>query len=186
VTVQKLIHGTLFAFEPRTPLAWKFTIGLTVGVIAVILMWFFVNEKGTPGAADNLISSVVGVILAKYSRPREKLKHTRLVFISYDAEAICLKCSRAFFKRHKKKYNDTKTWNFNVDCPYCLHDLKSLTHVVNGFVKLSLRFAEHLVRIAHELGYDSAKACSIYTFLQGQKPRIPPARGIVVGISGSR
>jgi Zn-dependent M28 family amino/carboxypeptidase len=147
-------------------LDWVCAIAFTVGVAEVAPMWFFIGDNGTPGAGDNLISSVMGVVLSKYYHSREKLKNTRLVFLSYDAEEILLRGSRAFFKRHRKEYNDTKAWNFNIDCPYCVHDLKFLTTDVNGFVKLSSRMANRLAEIARELGYDRAKAVNIM-FLAG-------------------
>jgi hypothetical protein len=153
-------------WQEWTRVDWTFAVLLTVGIAAVRPMWDFVNDEGTPGAGDNLISSSMAVILSRYYGSREKLKNTRLVFLSYDAEESCLRGSRAFFKRHKKEYNDTKTWNFNVDIPYCVHDLKFLTSDINGLVRLSSRMAKRLVGIAHDLGYDKAQAIGIM-FLAG-------------------
>jgi hypothetical protein len=46
-----------------------------------------------------------------------------------------------------------KTWNFNVDCPYFITELKCLTSDLNGFVPLSSRLAGRLTAIARDLGY---------------------------------
>jgi hypothetical protein len=125
----------------------------SIGVIVVIPMWFFLSDKGTPGAGDNLISSAMGVALAQHFASVPRLRHTRLVFASFDGEEICLKGSRAFFRRHKKEYHDVKTWNFNVDCPYFITELKFLTTDLNGFVRSSTRLAARLTSIARDLGY---------------------------------
>jgi aminopeptidase-like protein len=45
-------------------------------------------------------------------------------------------------------------------------DIKFLTDDINGFVKLSSRLANRLEKIAHELGYEKAKASKIM-FLAG-------------------
>jgi hypothetical protein len=166
LVASRLLKGELFSPGPWTSTNWFFAVFVTIGIVAVVPMWFFVEDGGTPGAGDNLISSVMGVKLAERYSKRSKLRNTRLVFMSFDAEEICLKGSRAFFRQHKKEYTETKTWHFNVDCPYCVHDLKFLTRDVNGFVPLSKRFAEHCTGIAHELGYAGATACPIF-FLSG-------------------
>jgi Zn-dependent M28 family amino/carboxypeptidase len=107
----------------------------------------------------------MGVQLAKWYA-KNKPKHTRLVFLSFDAEEICLKGSREFFRGHRGEFNSIKTWHFNVDCPYAVDELKFLTRDVNGFVRLSARLAGKLVDIARDLGYADAKTTPIM-FLGG-------------------
>jgi hypothetical protein len=156
-TWKKLITLSLFVASHRTGSTWFATILATIGAGAVIPMWFFVNEKGTPGAGDNLISSAMAAVLARHYRAAGRPKNTRLVFMSFDAEEICLRGSRAFFRRHKAEYTDVKTWNFNVDCPYWVDEIKFLLTDVNGFLSLSKRLAVKLTQIAHELGYTKAQ-----------------------------
>jgi Zn-dependent M28 family amino/carboxypeptidase len=139
---------------------WLAKLVFALAFRIVFPFWHFMSpDKGTPGAGDNLISSVMGCVLAKYYSGRPRLKHTQLYFVSHDAEELMLKGSRTFFRRHK--FREAKTWNFNVDCPYCPDDLKFLTRDVNGFVALSKRLALKLRQIAHELGYKSATAVAI-------------------------
>jgi hypothetical protein len=98
----------------------------------------------------------MGLTLARYFKGHPKPKHTRLIFASYDAEEICLRGSRDFFRKHKREFTETKTWHFNVDCPYSVDDMKFLTSDINGFVQLSHKMAVRLSEIAHELGYSRA------------------------------
>jgi hypothetical protein len=83
------------------------------------------------------------------------------MFVSFDAEEICLRGSRAFYQRHAKEFQEVKTWNFNVDCAYYTSDIKFLTTDVNGVVKLSGKLAGKCVEIAHDLGYSEAKVSPI-------------------------
>jgi hypothetical protein len=117
---------------------------------------------GSSGA-DQLVTSALGIALAKYYKSRPKLQNTRVVFASFDAEENCLRGSRAFFKKHRKEFHQTKTWSFTVDSPYSAENMQFLTTDMNGFVKLSGRMAQRLVEIAHEKGYSKAK-------LKGMKP----------------
>jgi Zn-dependent M28 family amino/carboxypeptidase len=83
------------------------------------------------------------------------------MFVSFDAEELCLRGSRAFFRRHRGEFTETKTWNFNVDCPYFVGEMKFLTSDIQGFIKLSSRLATRLTRIAHEMGYLKATPMGI-------------------------
>jgi hypothetical protein len=139
---------------------WPAKVVFVLAIRIVFPFWYFMNNsKGTPGAGDNLVSSVMGCVLAKYYSGRPRLKHTQLYFISFDAEELMLKGSRAFFRRHK--FREAKTWNFNVDCPYCPDDIKFLSRDVNGFVTLSKRLCQKLAHIAHDLGYKGATLAAI-------------------------
>jgi hypothetical protein len=153
---------------------------LAVGIVVVVPFWWFLRDTGTPGAGDNLISSVMGVQLAKFyglNRP----KHTRLIFLSFDAEELGLKGSRVFFRRHKKELHEIKTWNFNVDCPYTIDELKFLTRDINGFKALSAGLAGKLADIARGLGYSDATTKPIM-FLGGGTDAAEAAR---VGIEAT-
>jgi Zn-dependent M28 family amino/carboxypeptidase len=90
-----------------------------------------------------------------------------LVFVSFDAEELCLRGSRAFYKKHGGEFQETKTWNFNLECPYCLGDLKFLTTDINGLLQLSSKLANKLNDIAHELGYSQSRALSLMPLAGG-------------------
>lgn len=156
LSATRLLSSSFFAIAPRTDAMLRAGIGFTVAIIGIVPMWRFVGEAGTPGAGDNLISSAMSVVLSRSFGKARNLRHTRLVFASFDAEEILLKGSRAFYRRHRKEFNEVKTWNFNVDCPYFITELKFLTTDINGSVALSSKLANKLVEIAHELGYKKA------------------------------
>jgi hypothetical protein len=161
----KLCNGSVFRCEDR-PASYRYmTIFFTLVYPLIAWFWFFLSNEGTVGAGDNLIASVMGMTLAKYYQ-RHRPKHTRLMFLSFDAEEIALRGSRIFFTRHAKEFHEVKTWNFNVDCPYYVCDLKFLTSDVNGFVGLSPKLANKCVSIAHDLGYSEARSSGIM-FLGG-------------------
>lgn len=124
----------------------------TVGVYHVHKIWYFCNEKGTPGAGDNLVSSCMGIDLAKYYKEQGGLKHTRLIFASYDAEEAGLRGSHLFFKQHKEDFKEVPTWNFNIDCPYYHDEIKFLLSDINSTQPLDKHMAEECNKIAQELG----------------------------------
>jgi hypothetical protein len=138
-------------------------------------MWGYLNEKGTPGAGDNLISSCMGLTLAKHFAGADKLKHTRLMFVSFDAEEIGLSGSHVFFARHKAEFHEVKTWHFNVDCPYVVDEMKFLITDINGLCPLSKRMGNKLVEISHRLGYNRAQLSGIM-FLGGGTDAAEAAR----------
>jgi hypothetical protein len=74
---------------------WISVILLTVGLRLALPFWHFLSDTGTPGAGDNLISSVMAVQLAAFYG-KQKPKHTMLMFMSYDVEELGLKGLRAF------------------------------------------------------------------------------------------
>ena len=157
-TFQKILSGTLFLYEVPTGLYTKVRYFYTFCILFTIPIWSYLNEKGTPGAGDNLISSSMAVELSNYYRKhKDSLKHTKLYFVSFDAEEIALRGSRAFFQRHKKEFNEVKTWHFNVDCPYYIDHLRFLKTDINGLRKLSERLATKCVSISKELGYKNAR-----------------------------
>jgi putative aminopeptidase FrvX len=133
------------------------------------------NKTGTPGAGDNLISSCMGLTLAKHFAGTDKLKHTRLMFVSFDAEEIGLRGSHAFFARHKEELHQVKTWHFNVDCPYVADEIKFLSSDINGIWPLSQRMGKKMCEISHRLGYKHARLTDIM-FLGGGTDAAEAAR----------
>ncbi|OHT15276.1 putative aminopeptidase [Tritrichomonas foetus] len=158
LNVVKMRNGTFFEIDNELTNTYIWIRNIyTFCIIFVIPFWFYVNEKGTPGAGDNLISSSMAVELTNYYKEhKDSLKHTKLYFVSFDAEEIALRGSRAFYSVHKKEFNEVKTWNFNVDCPYFVDELKFLTSDINGLQKLSSRLVNKIVEISHNLGYKRA------------------------------
>ncbi|KAK8876101.1 hypothetical protein M9Y10_006287 [Tritrichomonas musculus] len=130
----------------------------------------FASNEISIGAGDNLISSCSVFQVGKYfSQEKNRLKHTRLVVISFDGEEVGLRGSRSYFKEfnkmRKEKNDNSKVWHYNIDCPYLKDQLLFLTSDINGTVKLSEKMANHCVKIASELGI-KAKAQPI-VFMTG-------------------
>ncbi|MGI6734720.1 MAG: M28 family metallopeptidase [Bacilli bacterium] len=134
---------------------------IAFGVLLVGQMWFFRSKKATPGAGDNLASTQIAFQLGKYfynARGTDKeLKHTRIIFASFDAEEEGLRGARAFVKKHKAKLLETKTYLLNIECLYDENELFFLTSDINDSVKLSDNLALELVNIAKELGIQTHK-----------------------------
>ncbi len=118
-------------------------------------MWFFKNKKATPGAGDNLASTMLAFHLGKYfyslKNTNEELKHTRIIFASFDAEEEGLRGARSFVKAHKEDLLKTKTYLLNIECLYDPNELFFLTSDINNTVKLSDNLADRLITIANEL-----------------------------------
>ena len=125
---------------------------MSLGFLLIGQMWFFKNKKATPGAGDNLISSSLAIEIGKYYS-QNKLKNTRLIVASFDAEEEGLRGAYAFANKHEQEFKDTPTYLLNIDCPYYLKDLFFLTSDINGSVKMDMDLAEQLVSIAQEKGY---------------------------------
>lgn len=127
-------------------------ITLSVGLLLIIQMWFFTSKRGTPGAGDNLIASTMALEIGRhYSENR--LKNTRIIIASFDAEEEGLRGARAFAKNNNKLLTETPTTLLNTDCAYNLDDLFFLTSDINGTVKLDKELAETLVDISKQKGY---------------------------------
>lgn len=145
---------------------------LTIGFPLILPLWRFMGDDVSPGAGDNLISSCMSVELARFYASRrhrsEPLKHTRLIFASFDAEEVGLRGSRQWFSQNSDLYRDTigNGWHFNFDCPYYVDDLTFLVRDVNGTVKLSQQMATGCVEIAKSMGY-KAKSQSLPLFAGG-------------------
>ena len=140
----------LFVDSGLLPLILKILV--SVGFLLTGQMWFFASSKGTPGAGDNLIASAMAVEIGRHFAS-QKLKHTRLVVASFDAEEEGLRGARAFAKVHQDEFQALPTTLLNVDCPYYLKDLFFLTSDINGSVQLSSELAEELVAVASTKGY---------------------------------
>jgi hypothetical protein len=108
----------------------------------------------------------MAVQFAKYYASR-KTKHTRLIFLSFDARELRLKGSRAFFRRRRKELPEIQVWHFNVDCSCIIDEIKFLTEARNKCVSLSGTLTPLLMRVVYESRYETAKAMRIM-FLRGE------------------
>jgi len=166
-----IIAGFRF-MEGTTPqFATYFTWGAFVCFVFIVPMYFFMGKNGTPGAGDNLIASAMVVELARYFGELKKagggvLRHTRLVFASFDAEEAGLRGSRAFAKRHRAELLSIPTRVINLDSIYRADRIKFLVSDINGFVKLSRSMAEECVALAGRAGYE-AKLFRVYPGVGG-------------------
>ena len=132
--------------------------GVFAGLIFVGPMYFFISEKGTPGAGDNMIAVAAIIKLAEiFNRAKQNgaglLKNTRLMFLSADAEEAGLRGARAFVKRHRGALLKMPTYHFNIDSIYNLGELQFLTRDINSVVRLSKNMARECKAVADQLGY---------------------------------
>ncbi len=148
-----------------------YTWAMLASLIFIIPMHFFRSKKGTPGAGDNLIASAMAVKLAEFfgagkTAGKSSLRHTRLIFLSVDAEEAGLRGARAFAKRHSGELLSIPTRVLNFDSIYRQDRIQFLISDINGFVKLSRGMAEECVEIAGKAGYP-AKLFRVYPGVGG-------------------
>jgi len=130
------------------------------GALFYLPLFFFLSSEVTQGAGDNLISSCMLVTLAglfshlKKSR-KHRLDHTRLRFISFDAEESGVRGSKAYTRAYKKELQKLPTYNLNLDSIFDVNQIKFLTWDINGTVKLSKSMAKECVETAHDAGYNA-------------------------------
>jgi aminopeptidase YwaD len=135
-----------------------FVWALIPGIPFVVLYFFAVDLKhGTPGAGDNMIASVITVLIGKKLAEAKKdnpalLKHTRIILISFDAEELGLRGAYAYFRDYRPELTSRQTYHLNLESLYKLRDLHVLETDVNGFQKLSKDMAGHILRIARDKG----------------------------------
>lgn len=130
---------------------------LLPGFLLVFTKFFLFGKEAVPGAGDNLISSSMLVDLAERFRSADQagvstLEHTRLMFVSFDAEEAGLRGSRAWMKAHRDEISKLPTTALNIDSIYKLHDLQFMTSDLNNHVKLDKGLAEQCKDIAERLG----------------------------------
>lgn len=147
-----LLTSILFLFISIDALTLTLKIILTLGILLIGQMWFFASKEGTPGAGDNLISSTMSLEIGRYFS-ENKLKNTRIIVASFDAEEEGLRGSRAYAKKHQNEFNKLPTYLLNSDCLYYLNEIFFLTSDINKTVKLSENLAKDLVEVANILGY---------------------------------
>jgi aminopeptidase YwaD len=112
-------------------------------------------RRGSPGAGDNLISSVMVASLGREIAIRRNmlLRTTRLRIVSFDAEEAGLRGAAAYFTTHAAGLKGLPCTHLNFDSLYRLRDLQVLTSDINGTVPLSRPLADRIVACARERGY---------------------------------
>jgi aminopeptidase YwaD len=122
-------------------------------------LFFFLSSEVTVGAGDNLIASSMLVTLAevfeKSRGTKERLNHTRLKFISFDAEEAGVRGSKVYTRAYKKELTRLPTYNLNLDSIFDVKQIKFLTRDINGTVKLSRQVAKECLAVAQTLGYNA-------------------------------
>ncbi|MGD9910666.1 MAG: M28 family metallopeptidase [Candidatus Izemoplasmatales bacterium] len=147
--VLMLVLSLFEVFVHVSVLTITINIILSLGFLLTGQMWFFASKKGTPGAGDNLIASTAAVEIGSYFS-QNRLKNTRVVVVSFDAEEEGLRGARAYASAHEDEFKKIPTTLLNSDCPYYLKDLFFLTSDINTSVELSTELAEELVTVAKD------------------------------------
>ncbi|MFV2016745.1 MAG: M28 family metallopeptidase, partial [Candidatus Heimdallarchaeota archaeon] len=127
--------------------------------IVVLPFLFFITNTVSPGAGDNMISSVITTkIAAIFSQLKKSqinaLQHTRLLVVSFDAEESGLRGARAFVKNNLKELQAVPTYVFNMDSLYELKNLKLFSRDINSTVRLSDTMIEKCQKVALDLGFE--------------------------------
>ncbi|MGI6466007.1 MAG: M28 family metallopeptidase [Sphaerochaetaceae bacterium] len=125
----------------------------TVALYWVVKLFKYHLKEHSSGAGDNLISSAMGLEIAKYFNEK-RLKHTKVIVASFDGEEVGLAGSRYFYKTNRDLFSGT-VYNFNVDSIYNAKDLSFLTSDINGTLKLSQQIATSCVEVAKSMGYET-------------------------------
>lgn len=136
--------------------ATVYYLTIIIGIIGLRLvypLWFFLNEKGTPGAGDNLISVAVAHEAAKYFH-KNKLQKTKVIVASFDSEESGLRGSRVFWEKHASELNKYNCYNVNGDCLYYHDELRIVTRDINLTTKMDENLVNKCAQIATDLGFD--------------------------------
>jgi aminopeptidase YwaD len=113
-------------------------------------------RRGSPGAGDNLVSSMMVVGLGRQVAARREtlLGSTRLRILSFDAEEAGLRGASSYFRTHVAGLKRLPCVHLNFDSLYRLQDLQVLTSDINGTVRLSRPLVDRLVECAKECGFE--------------------------------
>ncbi|MHB8095723.1 MAG: M28 family metallopeptidase [Candidatus Aminicenantales bacterium] len=132
-----------------------FRIIIAAGCLFVVPLFAYYGREASPGASDNLVSSLMLVKLAELfkSGALAPLNHTRIVFLSADGEENGQRGSFAYARKHQSEFLQTKTFVFNMDTLSRIKDLAFLKTDLNGFVRLSSGMTEECLGIAAALGH---------------------------------
>jgi aminopeptidase YwaD len=134
-------------------------IVIIAGCLFVIPLFWYFGRDASPGASDNLVSSLILVKLAELIKAGvlPAPKNTRVVFLSADGEENGQRGSYVYAHKHQAELRSLPTSVFNIDTLSRLQDLAFLRTDTNGIRKLSAPLTEECLKIAAGLGY-SVKA----------------------------
>ncbi|MGD8781338.1 MAG: M28 family peptidase [Ignavibacteria bacterium] len=130
---------------------------VTGSIFALPLFWYN-SRKGSPGAGDNLLSSVIGIKISEVIKKNaNRLLHTRIIVLSNDGEEIGQKGVQAFINQNKELLNECPTYVLNLDSIFKYEDLALLISDRNGTIQLSEQLGDEILNIANQLGYKVTK-----------------------------
>lgn len=158
VIILSLVSMISFLTPWLDELSLYVNITFSITFLLVGQMWFFASKKGTPGAGDNLVASMIALEIGKHFKLKESLKHTRIIVLSFDAEEEGLRGARAYVKAHEKELKEIPTFLLNADCLYDENEMFFLTSDLNNFVKFDDDFTDELLDVSELEG--------IFTFKQ--------------------
>lgn len=135
---------------------------LLVGIYFVFTKFFLFGPRATPGAGDNLIASAMLVDLARalahpQARGSSILRHTRLLFVSFDAEEAGLRGSRAWVRAHRAGLDACPTLALNIDSIYHAADLQFMVSDLNSHIQLDRALVETCQALALRSGYPAGQ-----------------------------
>ncbi len=128
---------------------------LAVGIVPVVGYFLLVaTGRGSPGAGDNLVASVLAVRVAREIAARKGalLRSTRLRVVSFDAEEAGLRGAAAWVRTHEGELRRQPCFHLNFDSIYQERHLQVLTSDINGTVPLSSSMVEGLEQCARDGG----------------------------------
>jgi hypothetical protein len=134
--------------------SWTLTV-ILVGFIPVVGYFLLVAlRRGSPGAGDNLVASVLAARIAREiaARKGELLRSTRLRVVSFDAEEAGLRGAAAYMRTHAEELGRLPCFHLNFDSIYRLDHLQALTTDINGTVPLCAQMVGALEACARENG----------------------------------
>jgi aminopeptidase YwaD len=151
-----LLLVRLLGSPVAAPRGWVLPF-LLAGLPFVTGYFFLVAlRRGSPGAGDNLISSMMVIGLGREIAARRDalLRSTRIRIVSFDAEEAGLRGASAYFRAHAAELKRLSCVHVNFDSLYRLGDLQVLTSDINGSVSLSRPVVDQLVACAQECGFE--------------------------------
>ncbi len=132
-----------------------FKIIIVSGCFFIIPLFRYYGRDASPGASDNLVSSLMLVKLAELFKTgvAGALSHTRLIFLSTDGEENGQRGSFEYARRHKAELLGLPTFVFTMDTLSRFKDLALLKTDTNGIRRLSAALTDECLKIAAGLGY---------------------------------
>ncbi len=135
---------------PPGDIMWVRASVLSLALL-VLPLYFFFTDVPSPGAGDNLLGSAICITMAKHFSG-EKLRHTRLILLSTDAEEIGQRGAQSFVQTHREELRTIPAFSIAVDSIHKLRDLAVVTRDRNGLIALSRSLSDACIRSGDKLG----------------------------------